>query len=88
MMLFWSFIFSETYIYIYIIDHVYTYNAIWGKKCRTTFLWVLYFEEVGDPTNPNQNPPVYMIFKKSCQKYRVSAAEIPFSFLSIRFYFC
>ena len=66
-----GFIFSKTYIYIYLVFgplnlFIFGYvkggvlgnNNIGGKKCTTTFLWVLNLEQVGEILENFQNHPL------------------------------
>ena len=57
-----SFIFPETYIYI--IDHVYTYNPICIKMCNQLSYGFKSLQTFGEPTKKNQNHHFYMIFLK------------------------
>ena len=59
------------FIFGYVKGKVLGDNNIGIKKCRTNFLWVLNFREVGSCLNNFQNHPLGQGFKKMVSNFTI-----------------
>ena len=76
-----SFIFPETYIYM--IDHVYTYNPICIKIVRQLSYEFKSLQTFGDPTKKIQNHNFNMIFFKMVLKVSIPHKDFLAKFQSL-----